>query len=41
MLDKRKISLWLLQDNLEPFLSIRITLADFNKLGKIPFSRKL
>ena len=41
MLDEREIGLWLLQDNLEAFLNIGITLAEFNKLAKIPFSRKL
>ena len=41
MFDKREIGPWLLQDNVEPFLNTGITLADFNKLGKILFSRKL
>ena len=31
----------MLQDNLDPFLNTGITCADFNKLGKIPFSEEL
>ena len=29
-----------MQDNLNPFLNTGITCADFNKLGKIPFSKE-
>ena len=41
MLVKREIGLWLMQDNLDPVLNTGITFADFNKLGKIPFSKEL
>ena len=41
MLDKRGIDLKLLQDNLDPFVNTGITCADFNKSGKIPFSKEL
>ena len=40
-LDEREIGLQLLPDNLDPFLNTGITCADFNKLGKIPFSKEL
>ena len=31
----------MLRNNLDPFLNTGITCADFNKLGKIPFSKEL
>ena len=40
MLGKSEIGLQLLQDNLDPFSNTGINCADFNKLGKIPFSKQ-
>ena len=40
MLDERKTGLQFLQDNLDPFLNIKITFADFHKMRKIPFSKE-